>query len=274
MSLPFRSRTSLALVLGLAAAPLLSGCEIDEFLGPRPNAAVSELAAGARADADRLSVDNPNLAALREEQARTFDAEVARLCGTLEDGSTPASCTNEEENTEPLEHTGLEQILLSFASLPEESRPLAAQQAIILAEATGTTDVEAAAQRADLSSDPEAADAAREVLRREHALAYGVGVAKAFGASNLKDLTAAINERIAALTTALEPTGDVPVAEAGYLITGVPSPTDAASAQGFVTAAINQAADSWEAAAAAATGDEAGWLELAVTGAAHAGRFR
>ncbi|WPF65299.1 MULTISPECIES: hypothetical protein [unclassified Corynebacterium] len=269
------SRASLALALSLAAAPLLSGCEVDRFFGPRPNAAVSELAAGARADADRLSIDDPHLAALREEQARTFDAEVARLCGTQEDGSTPASCTTDQaEQTEPLEHTGLEQILLSFASLPEESRPLAAQQAIILAEATDTTDVAEAAEKADLTASPTAADAAREVLRREHALAYGVGVAKAFGASDLADLTSAINERIAALTTALEPTGDVPVAEAGYLITGVPSPTDAASAQEFVSAAINQAADSWEAAAAAAPSDEAGWLELAVTGAAHAGRFR
>lgn len=270
------SRTSLALALSLAAAPFLSGCEVDRFFGPRPNAEVSALAAGARADADRLSASNPNLAALRAEQARAFDAEVARLCGTQEDGSVAPSCATDaaDEHAESLEHTGLEQILLSFASLPEESRPLAAQQAIILAEATGATDVAAAAEKTDLTADSEAAATAREVLRGEYALAYGVGVARAYGASNLGDLTAAINERIAALSTALDPTGDVPVAEAGYLITGVDSPTDAASAQAFVSAAINQAADSWAAAAAAASGDETGWLELAVTGAAHAGRFR
>ncbi|MDP9851285.1 hypothetical protein [Corynebacterium lowii] len=272
----FRSRASLTLAATLAAAPLLSGCEVDSLFGPKPNAAVSALAQGAREDAERLEGSDPELSALRGEQALAFDAEVARLCGTLEDGSTPASCSAEkvEEASEPVETTGLEQIIATFGDLPEESRPLAAQQAIILAEATGSTDVAKAAQAANLTEEPEAAEAAREVLRGEYALAYGVGVAKAFGATNLKDLTAAINERIAALTTALEPTGEVPVAEAGYEITGIASPTDAASAQAFINAAIAQAADSWEAAAADAESNEGGWLNLAITGAAHAGRFR
>ncbi|MBC3185351.1 hypothetical protein H7347_01955 [Corynebacterium sp. zg-331] len=274
MSLRFSSRAHLVLATGLAAT-LLGGCAVDDFFGPRPHAAVSSLAAGARADADRLATTDPPLAALRRKQAEIFDAEVARLCGTLPDGTTPSSCaTGQDDPAEAPEHTGLEQILAAFDSLPEESRPLAAEQAIALAKATGTTDVESAARNADLAQDALSAEAAREVLRREHALAYGVGVARAFGAGNLDDLTASIHERIAALTTALEPTGNVPVAEAGYLITGVPSPTDAASAQAFVAAAIAQAVDSWTAAAAAAPGNGSGWLALAITGAAHAGRFQ
>lgn len=274
VSFEFPSRASLALVLSLSAAPLLSGCEVDEFFGPRPNAAVSALAAGAREDAETLAETNPEISALRTEQAATFDAEVARLCGTLEDGSTPASCKQDEADSEPPETTGLDQMVATFGEVPEESRPLVAQQAVILAEAAGRVDVAAAAEQTDLAGDPEAAEAAREVLRREHALAYGVGVAKAFGAQGLGDLTEAINERIAALTTALDPTGDVPVAEAGYEITGTQTPSDPESAQAFVEAATSQAADAWLSAAASARGEQHGWLRLAITGAAHAERFR
>ncbi|MDO5512659.1 hypothetical protein [Corynebacterium sp.] len=210
----------------LLLLPLLSSCSV-EMLGPQPNAELSALADQAHATG-------------RAADAAELEAEIARLCGTHEDGTTPSSCDyspSAVDEADPFEVT-----VAAVDDVPAESRDLIARQAVALASGEADT--------VELSAD--AATQARELLAAEYARLHGLEAAQAFHA-DLDPLIDATLDRITALRSVAEPTGDVPVAAPGYEPTGALSPSD----EGFVPALEAEREAQWLRAVSEAADD--GW---------------
>ena len=117
-------------------------------------------------------------------------------------------------------------------------------------------------------------DSARDMLRREYALEYGIGLATAWAddalLARIDALRSASDARREALTAALEPTGDVPQPLAGYEFAEGGTPTDPASAAELVQRLNADLVTQWHHAAAGA--DDAQWRDAAIRLAAHAQR--
>lgn len=265
----------------LPAAALLTSCSVVDLAGPRANGDIMELAAQARADAQVLTA-SPAARDLRVAQADQLVGEARRLCGTDPEGATPTSCdTSVDESALPagsgdvaaLANQVRAQAVDSADKVPASSVDLVVAQAI---DAVALAPVPldgidlSGADRADL-------DAAREALRREYELEYGIGLATAWAdeglISRIDAIRAAADERRAALTTALEPTGDIPQPAAGYefLANGdAEAPTDADSAAQLVTRLQADTVTQWRRAAAEA--QSRAWRDAAIRCAAHAQR--
>lgn len=217
-------------------APLLVSCSAEDVatvLGPKPDAELARLADHAHAEG-------------READATELEAEIARLCGTHGDGTVPDTCTYSPGEVAPGDSFLL--TVDAVDAVPAESRDLVARQALALAppgESGEPGDV--------VLSGADAAQA-RELLHAEYAYAYGLQVAGAFGADVGKLIDAA-DSRITLLREVLAPTGDVPVAEPGYEVTGTLSPAD----EGFVDEAQEQLQAAWLTAVSDATDDP--WRE-------------
>lgn len=194
---------SLAVLLAL---PFLASCTVDdvvEAFGPRPDSQLVELADLAHADG-------------RTGHADELAAEITRLCGTHADGTVPESCSYT-----PGEATAADAFTATVDAVdevPDDSRDLIARQAVQLA---GDAELPAV----ELST--EAAEQARTLLRAEYAAVSGLGTARAFlPAEQVDPLIDAAEHRIDLLREVLSPTGDVPVAEAGYEVAGDLGPAD------------------------------------------------
>ena len=158
--------------------------------------------------------------------------------------------------------------------VPEESVDLVVAQAIDAA-AAGDIDLEDVSVGAiEVNVDPADAQAQKEILEREYAFQYGLGVAKAFGdealAERIVALDRASKERVAALVESVD--GDTPetVAAPGYLIGEAERPTDEASAAALVEHLRQNLVDEWRHTAAVA--NDPAWREAAIWLAAHAQR--
>lgn len=246
--------------------PLLTSCTIEDVaatFGPRPDAQVAALADRAASDAAVLSGGQ---AELRARHAGELSAEIARLCGTHADGTVPESCAFEAEVTALPEVNIDDSLALTLdTAVPAESHALVIRQAVDLAAASPTP--LAGRTLPDPAGD---VATARELLAREHAAAWGLGVARAHLAPSrqeaVEELADAHESRIRLLRGVLAPSGEVPVAEPGYELEGLEEPTDAATAEEFVTRLEEDLARTW---LATATGAAPGaWQEFAVRGTA------
>lgn len=213
-------------LLPFVLVPLLASCSV-EMLGPRPNPELSTLADQAHATG-------------RAADAAELEAEIARLCGTHEDGTVPTSC---DYTPTPVEEAdAFEVTVAAVDDVPAESRDLVARQAVALA----------AGEAAPVPLSEAAAEQARALLRTEYAHVYGLQVAQAFH-GDVETLIDAAETRITALREVLAPAGDVPVAEPGYAVSGELSPGD----EGFVTALVAERDAAWLNAVSDA--DDDGW---------------
>ncbi|PAT15237.1 hypothetical protein CKJ84_02820 [Corynebacterium sp. NML 120412] len=238
----------------------LASCDALDVVGPRPNADLVALAQQAVADEQALG-DAP-LAHTRAMQAQQLFDEVERLCGTTESGELPSTCKVERtpgesagnpDEVSAADHAA-DALTEAAADVPEESVALVTAQAIDLRVAAGTEPA-ADADSADSEITNEAdLDAAREMLRREYAAQYGFSMATAYADDaldqHLEALRDASDERVRALVTALEPSGDVPEAAPGYAFEGVPAPADVASAGAYTQTQQQALVDQWRATAA------------------------
>lgn len=213
-------------LLPFVLVPLLASCSV-EMLGPRPNPELSTLADQAHATG-------------RAADAAELEAEIARLCGTHEDGTVPTSCDYAPAPVE--EADAFEVTVAAVDDVPAESRDLVARQAVALA----------AGEAAPVPLSEAAAEQARALLRTEYAHVYGLQVAQAFH-GDVETLIDAAETRITALREVLAPAGDVPVAEPGYAVSGELSPGD----EGFVTALVAERDAAWLNAVSDA--DDDGW---------------
>lgn len=213
-------------LLPFVLVPLLASCSV-EMLGPRPNPELSTLADQAHATG-------------RAADAAELEAEIARLCGTHEDGTVPTSCDYAPTPVE--EADAFEVTVAAVDDVPAESRDLVARQAVALA----------AGEAAPVPLSEAAAEQARALLRTEYAHVYGLQVAQAFH-GDVETLIDAAEMRITALREVLAPAGDVPVAEPGYAVSGELSPGD----EGFVTALVAERDAAWLNAVSDA--DDDGW---------------
>lgn len=213
-------------LLPFVLVPLLASCLV-EMLGPRPNPDLSTLADQAHATG-------------RAADAAELEAEIARLCGTHEDGTVPTSCDYAPTPVE--EADAFEVTVAAVDDVPAESRDLVARQAVALA----------AGEAAPVPLSEAAAEQARALLRTEYAHVYGLQVAQAFH-GDVETLIDAAETRITALREVLAPAGDVPVAEPGYAVSGELSPGD----EGFVTALVAERDAAWLNAVSDA--DDDGW---------------
>ena len=213
-------------LLPFVLVPLLASCSV-EMLGPRPNPELSTLADQAHATG-------------RAADAAELEAEIARLCGTHEDGTVPTSCDYAPTPVE--EADAFEVTVAAVDDVPAESRDLVARQAVALA----------AGEPVPVPLSEAAAEQARALLRTEYAHVYGLQVAQAFH-GDVETLIDAAETRITALREVLAPAGDVPVAEPGYAVSGELSPGD----EGFVTALVAERDAAWLNAVSDA--DDDGW---------------
>ncbi|MGV0374258.1 MULTISPECIES: hypothetical protein [Corynebacterium] len=255
-----------ALAMSAPVALSLASCDALDVVGPRPNADLVALAQQAVADEQALG-DAP-LAHTRAMQAQQLFDEVERLCGTTESGELPSTCKVERtpgesagnpDEVSAADHAA-DALTEAAADVPEESVALVTAQAIDLRVAAGTEPA-ADADNTDSEITNEAdLDAAREMLRREYAAQYGFSMATAYADDaldqRLEALRDASDERVRALVTALEPSGDVPEAAPGYVFEGVPAPADVASAGAYAQTQQQALTDQWRAIAANAEGPQ------------------
>lgn len=252
-----------ALPAGLLFVSTAAGCTVMDVVGPRADAEIVALAR--QAAADEASGNE-----FRGAQKQVLIDEALRLCGTTPEGATPSSCTVELGELPAASDTGSLVALSADAAdrVPEESVDIVVAQAIDAAAAAPVDldTVVVSATEGDLD-----AEAKREILEREYAFQYGLGVAKAFGGKDLAERVVALDraskERVAALITAVD---QDTVAAPGYLIDAPEQPTDEASAARFVEHLRTNLVDEWRHTAAAA--NDPAWREAAIWLAAHAQR--
>ncbi|MFH0410787.1 hypothetical protein ACG98H_01580 [Corynebacterium sp. L4756] len=190
-------RLSLAAIV--ACVPVLASCSVVEFFGPRPNAALVELAQTAQADAEEA--DDEAYAQLRRSQSEQLFAEINRVCGVEQDGTVPTTCTIDSQDSYAPTDDPVAQLIELADDAPEESLPLIVDQAIALAD--GTTQLPEA--------DEDLIASATSLLESEHATIYALDVAESQGAT----VDTEVHENIA-----LELAGFIgegaPLAQAGY----------------------------------------------------------
>ena len=259
-----------ALPACLLVASTVAGCTVMDVVGPRPNAEIVALARQAAADEAAGSE-------LRGAQKQALVNEALRLCGTTPQGETPSSCSVELGELPAAADTGSLVAMTAEAAkrVPEDSVDLVVAQAIDAAAAGGVDleDAHPGASELD-AADPADAASQKDILEREYAFQYGLGVAKAFGddalADRIVELDRASKERVAALVESVDRDTPETVAAPGYLIGDAEQPTDEASAAALVEHLRQNLVDEWRHTAAAA--NDPVWREAAIWLAAHAQR--
>lgn len=262
----------------ISAAVGLTGCAtvVDTF-GPKPQPELQVMAEQARADAERVS-DNANFAELRDDQAEELDHEITRLCGTDDNGDPPPSCHPEEQAgatgaTTAHESAGntVNYVVDHAHAIPEDSKDLVRWQAAQLSGAAGL-DVEVGAVPVEAD-----ATAARQMLEREYAFQYGLGLASAWAdepfQTSIDKMWDASHERTVALR-AISEESDVelnapPAISPGYEMSNTEAPQTAEQAAAFVDQLNSQIELDW--AHTVFEAESPAWLRLAIllAGQAH-----
>ncbi|QPK82573.1 hypothetical protein G7Y29_06700 [Corynebacterium qintianiae] len=260
------------------AAALLTSCTALDVVGPRANGEIMALAKQASADESSL-VDAPAAHDLRAAHADQLVAEAQRLCGTDPDGATPPTCRvtyGDADLPAGAVDVGalVDQVRASAVDaadkVPDDSVDLVVSQAVdTVALAPVNLD------GLNVSDAPAAdLDAAREALRREYVLEYGLGMATAWGDEavdeRVDELRGASDKRREALAAALEPTGEVPQPLPGYEFADGSAPYDADSAAAFIERLHADTVAELRRAAGDATGSQ--WRDAAIGLSAHAQR--
>jgi hypothetical protein len=260
-----RRRIALTCVASTAALPALAGCStvdsVVDYFGPRPEDALERLAVAAASDGLALQGVDDAAADMRSSQADALYKEIARLCGTDDQGNVPHSCEVERPTQAP-PATDSSQVLEEAASatteaadeVSSESRPIVTQQAITLnAWLPGDApDIPALSQPLR--------DSAADLLQWEYELVFGLDFARAYSApaaeERIDKLLRVHHRRIDQLQEALGHNGKVPQPEPAYSSGATTLPSDADSAAAFLDTLVKQDADKWHAAAVAAAQQE------------------
>ncbi|MBI9000698.1 ferritin-like domain-containing protein [Corynebacterium sp. CCM 9185] len=260
--------------LSLLLAGCLSACQITP--SPEPDPALAVLSADAHIDVAELSGTDPRGAAVRERHAEALDAEIRRLCGVLEDGSTPDSCTVPVSTDAAVSvDTGSGDVLPDSAALIARKAASAPKDSVLklarmhgeLAVITGTTPEPSATGKfvdgTVLAPDSADLKAAERALEWQYSAIYGLGVAQAWADSGTAavigeavDVHRQLANQLHELLSGV-PGARSPVPAAGYEFSGGDAPTDPDSA---LAAAVRIETDSvlmWQAAAAGA--EKPGW---------------
>ena len=258
-------RTFLILAGSSLAAGALSACSQS---APVPDATLLDLAGRARGDAAALTTVRPDLAQIRLRQAETLEAEVGRLCGHFEDGTTPQSCVSTPTPTaaapdatpEVLLTQAYEQVDAAVETIPSESTAIVSRihtELAILSNAPAALADSVALSAADESS-------AKAALEWEYGATYALEMHQAFEPPELSEpLAAALAAhyqitRVVRAGLAAAGTADIPLPVAGY---GVNSPYD----QLFLSKTSQSAVSAWHGYATQAS--EAPWRVFCVRAA-------
>lgn len=252
-----------------------------DVVGPRANGEIMALAKQASADWVFGDAAHEQWREMRKKQSEELKGEARRLCGVDASGNTPASCDVSYGDTD-LPATGnadalLEHTVAAADKVPAESVDLIVAQAIDALTLT-PVNLEPIAQQV---TDPADVEAARDLLARENAFYYGLGVALAHADEGLRErirvLREASHERTAALTRVLDAADDpslVPellVPAAGYAFAeGYSEPANAEEAAQLVNTMQGDLVKQWRYTAARA--ESATWREDAIRLAAQAQR--
>ena len=267
------------LLLLPAAALLLTSCTVMDVVGPRANGEIMALAKHASADWSGGDPAREQWREMRKKQSEELKGEARRLCGVDATGNTPASCNVSYGDTD-LPATGnadalLEHTVAAADKVPAESVDLIVAQAID-ALTLSPVDLEPVTETVSNTADKEAA---RDMLARENAMYYGLGVALAYADFDLRErvgeLREASHERTAALARVLGPVegaaDEALVPAAGYdFAEGYAEPANAEEAAQLVSTMQGDLVNQWRYTAAHA--ESATWREDAIRLAAHAQR--
>lgn len=254
----------------LSAALLLTSCTVMDVVGPRANGEIMSLAK--QATADEAST-NAEWAELRSFHSAQLVDEALRLCGTDTAGETPSSCNVELGETDlPAADAGalLERTVAAADKVPEESVDLVVAQAV---DAVALSPVDLDRIEGPLADDTASA---ADLLARENAFYYGLGIALAHADGDLRARISALreasHERTAALTRLLDGAdGQALVPAAGYSFAdGYTEPETADQAAELVKTMQGDLVKQWRYAAAHAESKQ--WREAAILLAAHAQR--
>ncbi|MCX7491244.1 DUF4439 domain-containing protein [Corynebacterium sp. P6129] len=268
--------TTITPVTALFLAGVLTACAIS----PEPEAdpALFSLSADAHADAAELSGSDPRGAEVRERHAEALDAEIRRLCGVLEDGTVPDSCTVPTA-TGATVPTGTgsadvlpesaEQIAREAASAPRESVLKLARMHGELAVLTGTTPEPESSTVGDLvgeaefEPDPADLEAALKALEWQYSAIYGLEVAQSWADTEVAASIGRSVEGHRELATQLRellsgiPESRLPLPAAGYGMPEDRAPADAGSALATAVRIETDSVLMWQ--ADAATAEQPAW---------------
>ena len=263
------------LLLLPATALLLTSCTVMDVVGPRANGEIMALAKQASADWSGGDPAREQWREMRKKHSEELKGEALRLCGLDAQGQTPASCDVSYGDTD-LPATGnadalLEHTVAAADKVPAESVDLIVAQAID-ALTLSPVNLEPVTETVSDTADTEAA---RDLLARENAVYYGLGLALAYADSDLRErvgeLREASHERTAALTRVLGAADEALVPAAGYdFAEGYAEPANAEEAAQLVETMQSDLVAQWRYTAAHA--ESATWRGDAIRLAAHAQR--
>ncbi|EFM43300.1 hypothetical protein HMPREF0277_1588 [Corynebacterium accolens ATCC 49726] len=198
---------------------------------------------------------------MRSSQADALFAEIARLCGTDDQGNVPHSCEVDRPTQAP-PATDSSQVLEEAAAatteaadeVSSESRPIVTQQAITL-----NAWLPGDAPDIPTLSQPQR-ESATDLLQWEYEQVFGLDFARAYSdpaaEGRIDKLLSLHHHRIDQLQEAISQNGEVPQPEPAYSSGGTTLPGDADSAAAFLDTLMEQDADKWHAAAVAAAQQE------------------
>lgn len=260
-----RRRIALTCVASTATLPALAGCSavdsVVDYFGPRPEDALERLAVAAASDGLALQGVDDEAADMRSSQADALFAEIARLCGTDDQGNVPHSCEVDRPTQAP-PATDSSQVLEEAAAatteaadeVSSESRPIVTQQAITL-----NAWLPGDAPDIPTLSQPQR-ESATDLLQWEYEQVFGLDFARAYSdpaaEGRIDKLLSLHHHRIDQLQEAISQNGEVPQPEPAYSSGGTTLPGDADSAAAFLDTLMEQDADKWHAAAVAAAQEE------------------
>lgn len=260
-----RRRIALTCVASTAALPALAGCSavdsVVDYFGPRPEDALERLAVAAASDGLALQGVDDEAADMRSSQADALFAEIARLCGTDDQGNVPHSCEVDRPTQAP-PATDSSQVLEEAAAatteaadeVSSESRPIVTQQAITL-----NAWLPGDAPDIPTLSQPQR-ESATDLLQWEYEQVFGLDFARAYSdlaaEGRIDKLLSLHHHRIDQLQEAISQNGEVPQPEPAYSSGGTTLPSDADSAAAFLDTLMEQDADKWHSAAVAAAQEE------------------
>lgn len=255
----------------LPAALLLTSCTVMDVVGPRANGEIMSLAK--QASADRASA-NTDWSELRSFHRTQLIDEALRLCGTDSNNETPSSCDVTYGDTAlPASADAaslVERTVAAAEKVPDESVDLVVAQAV---DAVALSSIDLDQIEGQLADDT---SSAADLLARENALYYGLGIALAHADGDLRarieTLRKASHERTAVLTSLLDGADDQAlVPAAGYTFAdGYTEPETPDQASELVKTMQGDLVKQWRYASAHAESKQ--WREAAILLAAHAQR--
>lgn len=264
------------LLLLPAAALVLSSCTVMDVVGPRANGEIMALAEQASADSAVGESAGEQWREMRKRHEEQLRGEARRLCGVDPNGETPSSCDTAFGDADlPAAADAdalVENTVAAARKVPAESVDLVVAQAI---DALTLAPVHLEAVAADVTNAADN-DAARDMLSRENALDYGLGIALASAdaeqRARIGELREASHQRAAALARVVGSTDDeAPVPAAGYeFADGYAEPATAEEAAQLASSLQADLVKEWRFTAARA--ESAQWREDAIRLAAHAQR--